>query len=234
VRHRYARGRRSADVEDLITHEGITSEPGRSHVRPAAASRSGPHREGEEPKPMMHEHGKSDPAIVATKPTNKAGRPAAEPVERRAGTEGNAGQRCTRWAQDRESVFPNAEPHTASRKAKEEGTVHLAPPPCRHRPAPYGVLRAQAKRCTRRGRADMAGLRGRARAQARRSARTGPAGGVSGAAIPATVHTEAGWQATPARGRHTPIELHFAPVSLWARLKLRIRFIHCGASGLSS
>ena len=35
---------------------------------------------------MMHEHGKSDSAIVAAKPTNKAGRPAAEPVERRAGT----------------------------------------------------------------------------------------------------------------------------------------------------
>jgi hypothetical protein len=32
--------------------------------------RSGPHREGEEPKPMMHDHEKSDSAIVATKPTN--------------------------------------------------------------------------------------------------------------------------------------------------------------------
>ena len=39
---------------------------------------------------MTHERGKSDPAIVAAKPTNKAGRPAAEPVERRAGAEGNA------------------------------------------------------------------------------------------------------------------------------------------------
>ena len=53
---------------------------------------------------MMHEHGKSDSAIVAAKPTNKAGRPAAEPVERRAGTEGNAGQHSTRRAQHRESV----------------------------------------------------------------------------------------------------------------------------------
>ena len=52
---------------------------------------------------MMHEHGKSDSAIVAAKPTNKAGRP-AEPVERRAGTEGNAGQHSTRRAQYRESV----------------------------------------------------------------------------------------------------------------------------------
>jgi hypothetical protein len=41
---------------------------------------------------MMHGYEKSDPAIVALKPTNKAERSAAELVERRAGTEGNAGQ----------------------------------------------------------------------------------------------------------------------------------------------
>ena len=39
---------------------------------------------------MMHGHEKSDPAIVAVKPTNKAERSAAELVERRAGTKGNA------------------------------------------------------------------------------------------------------------------------------------------------
>jgi RNA-directed DNA polymerase len=53
---------------------------------------------------MMHGRGKSDSAIVARKPTNKAGRPAAEPVERRAEAEGNAGQQSTRRAQNRESV----------------------------------------------------------------------------------------------------------------------------------
>jgi RNA-directed DNA polymerase len=53
---------------------------------------------------VMHGREKSDPAIVATKPTNKAGQPAAEPVERRAGAEGNADQRRTRRAQDRVSV----------------------------------------------------------------------------------------------------------------------------------
>ena len=53
---------------------------------------------------MMHGREKSDPAIVARKPTNAAGRPAAEPVERRAGAEGNADQRRTRRAQDRASV----------------------------------------------------------------------------------------------------------------------------------
>ena len=53
---------------------------------------------------MMHEHGKSAPAVVAVKPTNKAGRPAMEPVEPRAGTKGNAGQQNAHRAQDRESA----------------------------------------------------------------------------------------------------------------------------------
>ena len=53
---------------------------------------------------MMHGREKSDPAIVATKPTNKAEQSAAEPVEPRAGAEGNAGQQSTRRAQNRESV----------------------------------------------------------------------------------------------------------------------------------
>ena len=34
--------------------------------------RDGPHREGEEPKPMMHGHEKSDLVIVAMNPANKA------------------------------------------------------------------------------------------------------------------------------------------------------------------
>jgi RNA-directed DNA polymerase len=41
---------------------------------------------------MMHGRGKSDPAIVAGKPANKVEPSTAEPVEPRAGTEGNAGQ----------------------------------------------------------------------------------------------------------------------------------------------
>jgi RNA-directed DNA polymerase len=53
---------------------------------------------------VMHGREKSDPAIVARKPTNKAGQSAAESVERRAGTEGNADQQHTRRAQDRASV----------------------------------------------------------------------------------------------------------------------------------
>ncbi len=53
---------------------------------------------------MTYGREKSDPAIVARKPTKKAGRPAAEPVERRVGAEGNAGRQSTRRAQDRASV----------------------------------------------------------------------------------------------------------------------------------
>jgi hypothetical protein len=53
---------------------------------------------------MMYGHEKSDPAIVAGKPTNKAEGSAAELVERRAGTEGNARQLSTRRTPSRVSV----------------------------------------------------------------------------------------------------------------------------------
>ena len=53
---------------------------------------------------MMHGGGKSDSVIVAVKPTNNAERSAAEPVEPRTGTKGNAGQQSTRRAQSRVSV----------------------------------------------------------------------------------------------------------------------------------
>src|SRR6266516_1166246 len=76
--------------------------------------RPGPHREGEEPYPMTHGHEKSDFAIVAMKPANKAEQPAAEqsaaeptatePVERRAETKGNAGQQSTHRTQSWVSV----------------------------------------------------------------------------------------------------------------------------------
>ena len=52
---------------------------------------------------MMHGRGKSDEAIVAGKPTNKAERSAAEPVERRAEAKGNASRQSTLWTQCRKS-----------------------------------------------------------------------------------------------------------------------------------
>ena len=118
MRHRYARCRRSAGVEGHITSERNASEPERSHVRPQAAEPTGPHREGEEPKPMMHGHEKSDSAIVATKPPNKAGRPAAEAVERRAEAKENANRCRTCRTQGRESVSQEPERvRTAARPA---------------------------------------------------------------------------------------------------------------------
>src|SRR5438270_4931912 len=53
---------------------------------------------------MMHDRKKSDSAIVAGKPTNKAGQPAAEPVEPRVEAKGNASQQSTRRTQSRVSV----------------------------------------------------------------------------------------------------------------------------------
>jgi RNA-directed DNA polymerase len=53
---------------------------------------------------MMHGHEKSDSVIVAAKPANKAEQPAAEPVEPRTGTKGNAGQQSTHRTQSRANV----------------------------------------------------------------------------------------------------------------------------------
>src|SRR5229473_6784248 len=146
---------------------------------------------------MMNGPEKSDPAIVAMKPTNKAGQPAAErsaaepnaaePVERRAGTKG---KRVT-----------GAGTHTQSGNGKEEGEVHHALPPHRHRSLGGGVLRTCAERSPRRGSDDVEGLRGRHRAQSRGFARPGPTRSVSGTAEPAGLHSQAGWTAAPARGR---------------------------------
>ena len=77
---------------------------GFGHRCRVCAEYDGPHREGEEPKPMMHESEKSDLAIVAGKSANKAEQSAAELVERRAGTKGNADQQSTCRIQSRESV----------------------------------------------------------------------------------------------------------------------------------
>ena len=53
---------------------------------------------------MTHGGGRSDPGIVAVKPANNAELTAAESVEPRTGTKGNADQQSTRQAQDWESV----------------------------------------------------------------------------------------------------------------------------------
>jgi RNA-directed DNA polymerase len=80
----------------------------------------------------MHGPEKSDSVVVAGKPTNKAERSVAEPVEPRTGTKGNADQQSTRRAQDRVSVSQALERvrQAARQKKKERFTAllhHVAP-----------------------------------------------------------------------------------------------------------
>src|SRR5919197_2412825 len=86
---------------------------------------------------MMKGPENSDPAIVATKPTNKAEQPvaeptaagpkAAEPVERRAGTKGNANQQSTHRTQSRASASQALERirQVARERRKERVTSHI-------------------------------------------------------------------------------------------------------------
>src|SRR6516162_2617740 len=115
---------------------------------------------------MMHGPEKSDPAIVAMKPANKAEQSAAESVERRAGTKGNADQQSTHRTEPGKRVT-GAGTHTESGQGKEEGEVHRALPPHQRRSARRGVLRTQRGRRSRRRSADVEGLRGRPRVQHR-------------------------------------------------------------------
>jgi hypothetical protein len=70
---------------------------------------------------MMHGREKSDSAIVAVKPTNKAVPTAAEPVEPRAGAKGNASQQSTLRTQCRKCVSQGAGAHTASSPSLTQG-----------------------------------------------------------------------------------------------------------------
>ena len=108
---------------------------------------------------MMHGRGKLHSAIVAVKPTNKAVQSVAEPVERSAEAEGNAGQQSTRRAQNLEAC-----PRRWSAYGKSQGKG-------RRRGSPLSctistlicctVLRTEEERCARRGRTGMEGLRSR-------------------------------------------------------------------------
>jgi RNA-directed DNA polymerase len=98
-----------------------------SRVWPSPDDAGGPHREGEEPTPMMHGRGKSDSAIVAVKPANKAEQSAAEAVEPRAETKGNASQHDTQRTPSRASVTQGLERirQTAREKKEEKFTALL-------------------------------------------------------------------------------------------------------------
>ena len=94
------RGRRHWHVRKFLARE--PGDPTSDHRHVADLVRIG--KVQIKPKPMMHGHGESDPAIVAAKPTNKAERSAAESVERRAEAKGNASQQSTGRTQSRETV----------------------------------------------------------------------------------------------------------------------------------
>jgi len=75
---------------------------------------------------MKHGGRKSDSAIVAVKPTNRAERSAAEPVEPRAEAKGNANQQSTHRAQSRARVSQALERiRQVARKKEEKFTALL-------------------------------------------------------------------------------------------------------------
>ena len=91
--------------ENLACAYAPCARTGRSPVRPVEALLpSGPHREGEEPKPMMHEQEKSDSSILATKLANKPVNAGTESVEQRGEAKGNTEWLRMRRTQCRESV----------------------------------------------------------------------------------------------------------------------------------
>jgi hypothetical protein len=98
---------------------------------------------------MMHGPEKSDSVVVAAKPTNKAERSAAELVEPRTETKGNADQQSTRRAQDRESVSQALDRiRNAARRGKKEGSPRSCTtsilPCCERRTTRLSVTRLPA------------------------------------------------------------------------------------------
>jgi RNA-directed DNA polymerase len=95
---------------------------------------------------MMHGGGKSDSAIVAVKPTNKAERSAAEPVEPRAEAKGNADQQSTGRMPSRGTVEQALERirQTARERKKERFTALLHHVSIEHLGAAFGELKQNA------------------------------------------------------------------------------------------
>jgi hypothetical protein len=79
---------------------------------------------------VMYGREKSDSAIVAMKPANKAGQPAAEWVERRAEAEGNMVEPRTRRTPSRESVSQGLERVRQAAKARKKERKRLGNSSC--------------------------------------------------------------------------------------------------------
>src|SRR5438128_12039410 len=146
---------------------------------------------------MMNGREKSDSAIVAMKPADKAGQPAAEWVEQRAGTKGNAGQPRTRRAQNRSGVSQGLERvrQAARQRKKEKFTAllhHVTTDLLRE--AFYALKRKAAPGVDGLTWQDYeAGLDDNSPGLAR----TSPPRSVPGTTCEATVHTEAGRETAP-------------------------------------
>ena len=108
------RGQRPWHVRTLLARE---PEISRSTT---GLGPSGPRREGDEPKPAMHEREKSDPAIVATKPANAPARAEAERVGAKGGGQGERAR--GRRAPDTEPArrVPRPGPRAASRTLRRQ------------------------------------------------------------------------------------------------------------------
>jgi hypothetical protein len=144
---------------------------------------------------MMHGRGKSDSAIVALKPANKAERSAAELGERRAGTKGNADQQSTGRAQNRATVTQALERiRQTARQRKRNGSQRSstisASPFCGRRSSPSSETppQGQTGRYGRTMRQTMA----RTLSSGSRTARPGPTGSVPATAVAAGLHTQTG------------------------------------------
>ena len=91
---------------------------------------------------MMHDREKSDPAIRAGKPTNKADATnhavhgvtdAAEPVEQRSGAEGNASEQSTHRTQCRERVSQALDRVRQAAKQRKKEKLSATVKPARSR-----------------------------------------------------------------------------------------------------
>ena len=91
---------------------------------------------------MMHDREKSDPAIVAEKPTNKAGQPAAESAEPRGGPRGTRAGKARTGRRDGSACHRR---WNAYDKSQGKGRRRSAPTPRRRRLTRDGVLRAQTR-----------------------------------------------------------------------------------------
>src|SRR5260221_2062368 len=132
--------------KNLACRYALCTGTGRSPTWPLQKSWSGPHREGEESKPMKHGQEKSDLFIIALKPTNKPGRLGAELVEPRERTEGNMAEQHTYWTLRRIKRVPEARLCTRSCSWDSSLTTRGGSPVRESRP-PGSVRGASSNGC---------------------------------------------------------------------------------------